>query len=178
MLLWKSGKQSVVTASTAEAELVEVLEGALAGDAIRVVLEEALDVKAVAVSCTDNTAAIAIVVGESGSWRTSPLRKRANILKTKVTQGDWLFRRLPGSELPADLGTKVLASEKFKQHKVNMGMFLGNEEKKKGKKEKKEDKERSFSTNAEATKQALKAIILLARMAMAKGQEENQVRLW
>ena len=95
-----------------------------------------------------------------------------------MTQGDWLLRHLPGSELPADLGTKVLASEKFKQHKVNMGMFLGNEEKKEGKKEKKEDKERSFSTNAEATKQALKAIILLARMAMAKGQEENQVRLW
>ena len=67
MLLWKSRKQSVVTASTAEAELVEVLEGALAGDAVRVVLEEALDVKAVAVSHTDNTAAIVIVVGESGS---------------------------------------------------------------------------------------------------------------
>ena len=66
----------------------------------------------------------------------------------------------------------------FLQILVHMGMFLGNEEKKKGKKEKKEDKERSFSTNAEATKQALKAIILLARMAMAKGQEENQVRLW
>ena len=43
---------------------------------------------------------------------------------------------------------------------------------------KKKTNERSFSTNAEATKQALKAIILLARMAMAKGQEENQVRLW
>ena len=46
MLLWKAGKQSVVTASTAEAELVEVLEGALAGDAVRVVMEEALDVTA------------------------------------------------------------------------------------------------------------------------------------
>ena len=36
----------MVTASTAEAELVEVLEGALAGDAVRVVMEEALDVTA------------------------------------------------------------------------------------------------------------------------------------
>jgi hypothetical protein len=177
ILLWKSGKQSVVTASTAEAELVEVLEGALAGDAVRVVLEEALDLKAVAVSHTDNTAAIAIVVGESGSWRTRHLRKRANILKIKVTQGDWLLRHLPGSELPADLGTKVLASEKFKQHKINMGMFLG-EEKNEDAKEKKEGKEQSFSSKIETTKQAPKAIILFARMAMAKGQEENQVRLW
>ena len=52
MLLWKSGKQSVVSASTAEAELVEILEGALAGDAVRVVLEEALDTVARAVSFT------------------------------------------------------------------------------------------------------------------------------
>lgn len=56
ILLWKSGKQSVVTTSTAESKLVEILEGALAGDAVRVVLEEALDVKARAVSFTDNTA--------------------------------------------------------------------------------------------------------------------------
>lgn len=88
-----------------------------------------------------------------------------------------LLHHLPGSELPADLGTKVLASEKFKQHKINMGMILG-EEKNEDAKEKKEGKEQSFSSKIETTKQALKAIILFARMAMAKGQEENQVRLW
>ena len=75
MLLWKAGKQSVVTASTAEAELVEVLEGALAGDAVRVVMEEALDVTARPVSHTDNTAALAIVAGDSGSWRTRHLKR-------------------------------------------------------------------------------------------------------
>ena len=87
-----------------------------------------------------------------------------------------LLHHLPGSELPADLGTKVLASEKFKQHKINMGMFLG-EEKNEDAKEKKEGKEQSFSSKIETTKQALKAIILFARTAMAKGQEESQVRL-
>ena len=79
ILLWKRGKQSVVTASTAEAELVEILEGALAGDAVRMVLEEALDVKARAVSFTDNTASISIITADSGFWRTRHLKKRAHI---------------------------------------------------------------------------------------------------
>ena len=43
LLLWKAGKQPIQAASTAESELVEVLEGALAGDAVKVVMEEALD---------------------------------------------------------------------------------------------------------------------------------------
>ena len=51
----------MVTASTAEAELVEVLEGALAGDAVRMFMEEALDTTARAISYTDNTAALSIV---------------------------------------------------------------------------------------------------------------------
>ena len=42
-LLWKSSRQLVATTSTAEAELVEVMEGAIAGEAVRVVLEEVLD---------------------------------------------------------------------------------------------------------------------------------------
>ena len=104
-----------MTASTAESELVEILEGALAGDAIRVVLEEALDVKARAMSFTDNTAAISVITGDSGSWRTRHLRKRAHILRSKVALGEWLLRHMPGSKLPADLGTKVLSSEKFKR---------------------------------------------------------------
>ena len=44
------------------------------------------------------------------------MTKSAHILKTKVTQGDWLLRHLAGTELPADLGTRRL-----------MGMYLGEE---------------------------------------------------
>ena len=181
MLLWKSGKQSVVTASTAEAELVEILEGALSGDAVRVVLEEALDRKVRAVSHSDSTAAIAIVSGDTGSWRTRHLKKRAHILRSKVNMGDWLLRHIPGSELPADLGTKVLSFEKFRGHKILMGMFLGNEkeeiengEKKKGGKGKVE----KAGENKAATVQALKAIILFAKLAQAKGERDDQVQLW
>ena len=124
LLLWKAGKQPIQAASTAEAELVEVLEGALAGDAVKVVLEEALDVCARSFSYTDSSAALAIIAGDTGSWRTRHLRKRAFILRSKVLAGEWMIRHLPGAEMPADLGTKVLSVQKFNQHKETMGMFL------------------------------------------------------
>ena len=179
MLLWKSGKQSVVTASTSESELVEILEGALAGDAIRVVLEEALDVKARAVSFTDSTVAISIITADSGSWRTRHLRKRAHILRSKVALGEWLLRHMPGSKLPADLGTKVLSSEKFKNLKRVMGMFLAEEEK--GEEEKsfeKEEKKEVRGNQVEVVKTALKALILFAKLAKARGANEDAVQLW
>eukprot|EP00435_Cladocopium_sp_Y103_P042155 s1236_g11.t1 len=94
--------------------------------------------------------------------------------------GDWLLRHIPGSELPADLGTKVLSFEKFRGHKILMGMFLGNEkekiengEKKKGGKERAE----KAVENKSATVQALKAIILFAKLAQAKGERDDQVQL-
>eukprot|EP00435_Cladocopium_sp_Y103_P029965 s4682_g7.t1 len=184
MLLWKAGKQSVITASTAESELVEILEGALAGDAVRVVMEELLGITARAVSFTDNTAAVSIVTGDSGSWRTRHLRKRANVLRSKVNLGEWLLRHMPGSELPADLGTKVLSFEKFNFFKRLMGMFMGVE----GKEEKKNEDERNEKETkdlpkVEAVKKALKAIILFARLAKAKGDEDEkiekaEIQLW
>ena len=180
MLLWKSGKQSVVTASTAEAELVEILEGALSGDAVRVVLEEILDRKVRAVSFTDSTSALAIVTGDSGSWRTRHLKKRAHILRSKVELGDWLLRHLAGSELPADLGTKVLSYEKFRGHKVLMGMFLGKESENGEKRvEKSEEKEKEHAGGIKnVTVQALRAIILFAKLAQARGERDGQVLIW
>ena len=172
MLLWKSGKQSVVTASTAESELVEILEGAIAGDAVRVVLEEILDLRARAVSFTDNTAAIAIITGESGSWRTRHLRKRAQVLRTKVALGDWLLRHLAGQQLPADQGTKVLGSEKFKTFKMLMGMYMGKgEEFENG-----NDGKGGGCQKSDKAKQALRAIILFAKLAMAKGTSPKSRR--
>ena len=176
MLLWKSGKQAVVTASTAEAELVEVLEGALAGDAVRVVMEEALDTTARAISYTDNTAALSIVTSENGSWRTRHLRKRAHILRSKVNQGEWLLRHMAGSEIPADLGTKVLAFEKFKFLKAAMGIFLGDEKKDDGSEKKKRKDENGGKV--EVAEKALKAIILFAKLAQAKAEKENMIQLW
>ena len=198
LLLWKAGRQSVATASTAEAELVEVLEGALAGDAIRVVMEEALNISARSVSFTDNTAALSIIAGDTGSWRTRHLKKRAHVLRSRINMGDWLIRHMAGSEIPADMGTKVLASERFNLLKKTMGMFLGEDGKVLGEDEKvlreegkflekrgkvlSERKEKAVTQEindgrVEVTKTALKALILFAKLVQAKGVE-NGMQVW
>ena len=168
LLLWKAGKQPVQAASTAEWELVEVLEGSLAGDAVKVVLEEALDVVARSFSCTDSSAAVSIIAGESGSWGTRHLRKRAYILRSKVLSGEWLLRHVPGADMSADLGTKVLSVQKFNQHKEAMGMFVGMLEV-----EEENHKEGSHQAgiSQKAKENALKAIILMTKLALAKGEE-------
>ena len=38
---------------------------------------------------TDSTAALAIPVGESASWKTRHLRRRAKSLRWRITCGDW-----------------------------------------------------------------------------------------
>ena len=173
LLLWKAGKQPIQAASTAEAELVEVLEGALAGDAVKVVLEEALDVCARSFSYTDSSAALATIAGNTGSWRTRHLRKRAFILRSKVLAGEWMIRHLPGAEMPADLGTKVLSVQKFNQHKETMGMFLGNLENLK-KAEDGEQTETPSGMTPEAKERALKIIILVTKLSLAGASMESE----
>ena len=70
------------------------------------------------------------------------------------------------------LELKVLSFEKFQGHKRLMGMFMGNDEKK-GEKE-----SGGVLSKAEKAKKARKAIILVAQMAIAKGQNDDQIQLW
>ena len=170
LLLWKSGKQPVLSVSTAESELIELMEGACSGEAVRVVLEEVWNVTAKVTSFTDNAAAITIVTSESGSWRTRHLRKRASAVRTKVLAGEWAVRYQPGAEMPADLGTKTLASERFEMLKRKMGM----EEVKKAEEEMRgsggEEKKESPKPQVKAaTKRALQALILVTKIAQVDG---------
>ena len=171
-ILWRSAKQPVVTTSTAESELVEVMEGATCGDAVRVVLEEVLDEKIRPSSFTDSSSALSIVTSESGSWRTRHLRKRANALRARVTSGDWMVRHLPGSQMPADVGTKVLSVERFGYLCDQMGMARLPQV------QEKKDNGSSRTDQKEVVKSALKAIILAAKVAQAKGEREVQIQEW
>eukprot|EP00435_Cladocopium_sp_Y103_P032047 s549_g8.t1 len=177
LLLWKAGKQPIQAASTAESELVEVLEGALAGDAVKVVLEEALDVCSRSFSFTDSSAALAIIAGDSGSWRTRHLRKRANILRVKVLTAEWMLRHVPGVDMPADLGTKVLTAQKFLQHKKAMGMFVEELER-----ERNLEHGGGGGSSKEAKEKALKMIILTTQMAMPRASiqegSHQELTIW
>ena len=164
LLLWKSAKQAIITMSTAEAELVEVMDAAGAGDAIRVVVEEALDISCRPTSFTDSSSALAIVAHESGSWRTRHLRKRAIALRDRVLGGDWMIRHLPGSQMPADVGTKVLPIEKFIYLKGLLGMeslLVRNQKKESGEVQR---------LSAQDTQIVLKALILVAKISQVQAQ--------
>ena len=114
--------------------------------------------------------------------------------------GDWLIRHMAGSEIPADIGTKVLASERFNLLKKAMGMFLEKQkqfwEKQKtvlkegetvlrkdgkvlrdGEKKEKEVTQEISDGRVEMTRTALKALILFAKLVQAKGAE-NEMQVW
>ena len=71
---------------------------------------------------SDSASAIAIVGGDSASWRTRHLRKRARYMRWRVLSGDVILRHTPGNGMIADLGTKALAALKLEELKKAMGM--------------------------------------------------------
>ena len=141
------------------------------------VVEELLQRTAHAKAFTDSSSALAIATGDTGSWRTRHLRRRALSLRWRVTRGDWLIRHIPGTEMPADLGTKPLSFEKFAKFKEMMGMCTKEKEKEEVQKLEKGSENqhgqalKRVSTTANMNvKKALTAVLLIAQVAMSKAQ--------
>ena len=89
-ILWKSGKQPVATLSTAEAELLEVVETMTMGESIHVVVNE-INPGISRVAWCDSQAAVSILSSEGGSWRTRHLRVRASYARATIKEGNWLY---------------------------------------------------------------------------------------
>ena len=121
-ILWRSSRQQLQTASTAESELLEILEGGVLAEAVRVVVEEVLEKAVRCWQYSDSASAISIVGGDSASRRTRHLRKRARYMRWRVLSGDVILRHTPGNGMIADLGTKALAASKLEELKKAMGM--------------------------------------------------------
>ena len=126
-ILWKSSRQTIQTTSTAGAELFEIMEGAIMSEAIRVIAEELRGDKIRCWQFTDSASALSIVVGDTSSWRTKHLRRRARFLRWRVLRGDIIMRHLPGLQMVADLGTKALTATRFRDLKELLGMMLEDE---------------------------------------------------
>ena len=112
-LHWESSRQTLVSLSTAEAELVAMVNCAQASEAIGSLLTEILDRPLERQLYGDNAAAISIVSGPPTSWRTRHLRLRASALREKMDQGLWSIHHLAGEFLCADLLTKSLPVQRF-----------------------------------------------------------------
>ena len=106
-MLWKGKRQSLISLSTAESELIAGCEGVVLGQSAEALLgdlTEGLDIKRLRV---DNLAAIVIAEG-GGSQRTRHLRVRANFIKDLIDRNELIVEHCAGDIQLADILTKVL----------------------------------------------------------------------
>ncbi|CAE7302454.1 unnamed protein product, partial [Symbiodinium microadriaticum] len=85
-IMWRSGRQSMITLSTAEAELLAIIDGAIAMKGVEALLMDmgmSVEEKQIA---SDSTAALSISTGSS-SWRTRHLKIKANWIQEQVSYG-------------------------------------------------------------------------------------------
>lgn len=125
-VLWKCGKQSTSSLSTAESELQEIIDGMTAGESTFAVAQEIFgDLKRIL--WTDSQSAMAIMSSEGGSWRTRHLRLKSAHARARLQTGEWSIRHLPGERMISDIGTKPLTSPRIIALKKEMGMWVESE---------------------------------------------------
>eukprot|EP00435_Cladocopium_sp_Y103_P015203 s4253_g3.t1 len=178
-ILWRSARQALQTTSTAEAELVEIMEGATMAESVRVVIEEMCGAKIRCWQYTDSASALSIVSGDSASWRTRHLRKRARFLRWKAMRGDVVMRHQPGADMVADIGTKALAAVRLNELKKKLGLLEEEvdeasdfQEAKKGPGSCRQERIREVDP-AQAEK-LVKVLMVMALVQRAKGSEEEE----
>lgn len=189
---WKSSRQTVISLSTAESELLEIIEGFMLGESTAVLFEEALGSFS-KMLWSDSQSALSVLGGEGGSWRTRHLRMRAMYARQLVTQGSWGVHHCPGEDMVADIGTKALSSARIDYLKEKIGMVsvqAGRKEEYEEKadqeggrdeeiEEQEERKVKKMVTNQNVT-EALKLVIIMASMSVveAQGGEEEDQWFW
>ena len=194
VMMWKSGKQSVPSLSTAESELGEAIEGLTMGDSIDVLVQEMTKGGYGKTIKVDNTAAVSLLTEPAGSWRTRHLRLRAAHLRWRLGRLDWLVESIPGEEQVADVGTKVLSSPRLENLKKMMNMGSGTPEKetKSFQEEKEEEavqevyevgevedhgrevRREERSLDAEVLEEALRILVMAMMLQGAKAQEDEE----
>eukprot|EP00435_Cladocopium_sp_Y103_P035264 s2015_g9.t1 len=107
-VFWITCRQSFTTLSTAESELMSLLEGLTALRCIRSLVEMIQEKEITGRMYSDSTAAISIATGTTGSWRTRHLRIRAQGLHEALENGEVTLEHQPGRCLVADGLTKQL----------------------------------------------------------------------
>ncbi|CAE7467884.1 unnamed protein product, partial [Symbiodinium sp. KB8] len=110
---WRSGRQALITTSSAETELLAASEGTTLMASIDALLH---DVGAHASSRelrVDNSAAITLASEEGGSWRTRHLKVRAGALRQRIQDGWMKISFCPGIVQLADGLTKILPARRM-----------------------------------------------------------------
>ena len=114
-IVWRAGRQQLVTLSTAESELLEAVEGTLLGLSTKGLIAELTGKELPLTVWVDNQAAIALLTTSSGSWRTRHLRLRSNWVREMCQRGEIQIKYVCGELQRADLGTKPFTRERLRQ---------------------------------------------------------------
>ena len=113
----KSSRQTLVTTSSAETELVEAHHGSQQMESVDALIRDIGETVESRTLCVDNSAAITLATSEGGSWKTRHLKVRHGALRQQVEE-KWLeIQCCPGDQQLADALTKILPS-----HRMNMLM--------------------------------------------------------
>ena len=104
---WRSGRQSLVALSTAEAELIEAVASVQLQAGIAALTCEINLVPIRRALYVDNSASVGLCTDSPGTWRTRHLRVRAHALREAVREGHLTISHIPGLQQRADLGTKA-----------------------------------------------------------------------
>ena len=140
--------------STAEAELMEAVEGFALGEAVDTLLAEHEGEYSKRL-WIDNAAAASVLSLGPCTWRTRHLRIRAHHVLWRLASTDWLVNYLPGRFQVADLGTNSLPLQRMQELKDLLG--LGSP---------KEDDEC-------AAKKVARASIMVLGAGLLKGMDED-----
>ena len=124
-VFWATTRQACIALSTAESELAALIEAWTALRGVGGLVEELEEKPAELRLYSDSNAALAIVNGSSGSWRTRHLRIRAAALSEAVKLGDVQLQHVPGQSLVADGFTKQLGASPFGRFKESLGLYGG-----------------------------------------------------
>ena len=116
IVMWNCGKQPILSASTAEAELISLADAFTMGRSLRPLIEAFcthISTPCHAGLYTDNSAALQLCTLDAGSWRTRHLRLRGNMIRQATERGEWSAAHIEGVYMPADLGTKPVGPTRF-----------------------------------------------------------------
>jgi hypothetical protein len=124
-IFWKTARQSMVSQSTAESELMAELSAFTAARSVHAILNEVyhgLEIELL----VDNAAAVSISSNPlSMNWRTRHLRVRAAGILEGCATGELKVTKVPGVRQIADIGTKVLPATTLKSLLHLLGMIRG-----------------------------------------------------
>ena len=118
LIFWGAGKQPFTALSTAECELLGMLENVALAESLEGLVRELFpDVKVLPSkqAFCDNLASISIASFESGNWRTRRLRVRSQAFQERLQSGKWHLSHLKGEHMLADIATKVLPWVRVKE---------------------------------------------------------------